>query len=96
MDVDNTLVYWSTFGFHRGFNKELIEFLRKADEAYDIEIILWSAGGAEHAKGVAKDAGIDDIVSLYLTKPAVAIDDIPFEAAFLIHMEPNEDFNKLI
>jgi phosphoglycolate phosphatase-like HAD superfamily hydrolase len=44
-------------------------------KARGFELFLWSARGAEHATRVAKDLGIDDLFSHFLTKPGYIVDD---------------------
>ena len=43
-------------------------------------IIVWSQTGAEWAETVARAVGIDDIATLYLTKPRYHLDDLPANA----------------
>lgn len=43
-------------------------------------IVLWSQTGAEYAEVVARKLGIDEFVTLYMTKPRYHIDDLPSSA----------------
>jgi hypothetical protein len=61
-----------------------------------VEIILWSAGGKKNCENIADDCGIKDIVSLYLTKPAIVVDDLNFEAPWALALKPDTDFSDLI
>ena len=40
-------------------------------------IFVWSAGGHAWAKAVSEALGLEDVVDHYLSKPFMAIDDLP-------------------
>ena len=86
VDVDGTLVIWPGpkagrvprrnhphCGELPAINHELVNKLIKQDE----RIIVWSRGGAKHAKDAAEFCGIMHLVIACLEKPRTVIDDSP-------------------
>lgn len=72
VDVDDTLVIWEGVGYRP--HKRHIEYLYRFYERNQ-PIIVWSAGGYEWAARIVKELGIEDIVSLVMSKPAWYMDD---------------------
>lgn len=87
-DIDNTLILWNLAGTMYIPNQPVIEALRFMHETDMVEIVLWSAAGVRHCKDIAKELGLEDIVSAYLTKPCVCIDDMKIDAQFTTHIYP--------
>ena len=74
VDVDDTLI--RSVGPRRIPNPHLLNrlpaLIRTATAAY-----LWSAGGADYAREVATELGIDHLFTGFLPKPTLYIDDQP-------------------
>lgn len=92
IDTDETLAVWdqdsyaedvpevtvNCYGVDASLQPHLanIKVIRKFHKL-GYGIIIWSATGAEWAEAVSKAVGIDDLVTLYLTKPRYHMDDRP-------------------
>lgn len=68
VDVDGTL-------HSHGIPCEATIGLCRDLKARGFELFLWSARGAEYAARVARDLGIEDLFSHFLTKPGYIVDD---------------------
>lgn len=53
--------------------------LVKDKHARGYTIIAWSAAGGKWAEAVCKAIGLDDYVTMYMSKPSAYIDDLPVE-----------------
>lgn len=91
VDVDDTLVCWNVSEFPaedhfkiRGPNglvtlvrhEKNINLVRKFWKL-GYTIVVWSGTGHKWAEKVARSVGLDDVVSLYMSKPMYYIDDKP-------------------
>jgi cation transport ATPase len=72
VDVDDTLVRW--VGTKRIPIPRIVERVR-ALHSQGATIYLWSAGGADYARSVARDLGIEECFAAFLPKPTLIIDD---------------------
>jgi len=72
VDVDDTLV--RSVGAKAIPIPATIIWVKSIDLSAN-NIYLWSRGGAEYAKSVAQSLGIDHLISAFLPKPDVLIDD---------------------
>jgi cation transport ATPase len=72
VDVDDTLVRW--VGTKRIPISRVIERVR-ALHAEGAEIYLWSTGGADYARSIASDLGIEQCFVGFLPKPSLIVDD---------------------
>src|SRR6266850_2157681 len=68
VDVDGTL-------HSHGVPREATIRLCRELKVRGFDLFLWSARGADYAARVAKDLGIEDLFSHFLTKPGYIIDD---------------------
>ena len=74
VDVDDTLVRYD--GAKRvpiPAVSARVKALRAAGET----LYLWSSGGADYARTVATELGLEDCFAAYLPKPDTYIDDLP-------------------
>ena len=72
VDVDDTLVRWA--GTKRIPIPRVIERVRTL-HAEGAVLYLWSTGGADYARSVAADLGIERCFAGFLPKPTLIIDD---------------------
>jgi predicted HAD superfamily phosphohydrolase YqeG len=72
VDVDDTLVRWA--GTKRIRIPRVIERIRSL-HAEGASLYLWSSGGADYARSVATDLGIETCFAGFLPKPTLIIDD---------------------
>lgn len=94
VDTDDTLVLWDASKYptltpvdvtfagvtsHLCIHQKNINLIRKLAKL-GYEIVIWSQTGYDWAQAVSKAIGIDDIVSLYMTKPRYHVDDLPSTA----------------
>lgn len=89
VDCDDTLVMWDLSKYPElerieldcygpvmlALNQKNINLVRKLSKL-GYEIIVWSQTGYDWAQAVGKATGLDDIVSLYMTKPRYYVDDL--------------------
>jgi len=88
VDVDDTLV--RTVGAKAIPIPATIMWIKSIDLSAN-KIYLWSRGGAEYAKSVAQSLRIDHLISAFLPKPDVLIDDqILSEWGHLRQYHPNQ------
>lgn len=97
IDIDDTLI--RSFGSKQIPITHSISHLKKLFNN-GFEIYLWSSGGEEYCKNVAKNLGIYEYIKSFLPKPNVYIDDQKFDEWKLCkHYYPGEvdkmtnDFN---
>ena len=74
VDVDDTLVRWA--GPKAIPCIRVIEHVRALKEGGAV-LTCWSTGGAEYARKVTSDLGIEDLFVRFLAKPQIMIDDQP-------------------
>lgn len=95
-DVDDTLIMWkgaeheTTIYFKDPYlgtclkvwpNQSNINLLKeKATRGYTV--IVWSAGGYQHAEAVIKTLGLASYVDFIMSKPTAYVDDKPVEHWF--------------
>jgi phosphoserine phosphatase len=72
VDVDDTLV--RSVGSKRIPIPAVVRYVRQLSDSGAV-LYCWSSGGAEYAKSVASDLGIDKCFTGYLPKPTVLLDD---------------------
>jgi hypothetical protein len=72
VDVDDTLVRW--VGTKRIPIPRIVERVR-ALHSEGAVIYLWSTGGADYARSVASDLGLQACFTGFLPKPTLIIDD---------------------
>jgi hypothetical protein len=72
VDVDDTLVRWA--GTKRIPIPRIVERVRSLHSEGAV-IYLWSTGGADYARSVAGDLGIEACFAGFLPKPTLIIDD---------------------
>ena len=53
--------------------------LMKEFKAVGWQLVVWSAGGADHAERVVKLLGMEDYVDLIVSKPEVYVDDLALD-----------------
>lgn len=90
-DVDQTLISWDPLygdqslllhcdGFQRYVSPIHIHVeLMKEFKAVGWQVVVWSAGGADHAERVIKLIKMEDYVDLIVSKPEVYVDDLKIE-----------------
>lgn len=68
VDVDGTL--------HNAgvVNEAAVAFVRRK-HAEGFALILWSAGGADHARSIAEQIGIVELFTAIISKPFYVLDD---------------------
>ena len=85
-DIDDTIIKWNLARTTYKPNHKVIDALKLMHSTGSIELVLWSGAGAQHCRDIAEEFGLSNIVSAYLSKPAVCIDDLTFERfTTLIH-----------
>jgi predicted HAD superfamily phosphohydrolase YqeG len=85
-DIDDTIIKWNLAHTSYKPNQQVIDALKLMYATGTIELVLWSGAGAQHCRDIAEEFGLTNMVSAYLTKPAVCIDDFKFERfTTLIH-----------
>jgi hypothetical protein len=72
IDIDDTMI--RSIGTKRIPITDTIKFIKNIDTKID-SIYLWSRGGAEYTKEIADSLGIAHLISGFLPKPDVMIDD---------------------
>ena len=84
VDVDGTLLIWPTVpgsprpGETPKVNAALVAALRRWKQANPSRVlVVWTMGGAEHARMAVKVAGIGDLCNFAMAKPVAFIDDAP-------------------
>ena len=87
VDVDDTLV--RSFGSKQIPMSATQDYVRKLKEA-GATLYCWSSGGADYARRVAIEAGLDDCFIAYLPKPEVLLDDVLMQHWELQQLHPNE------
>ena len=88
VDVDDTLV--RSAGARRIPVPSVIDAVKEM-AANGSLLFAWSSGGADYARQVATELGIEDIFSGFLPKPTMMIDDQnPSEWRYLTVSHPNE------
>ena len=83
-DIDGTLV---TDDNHPNIHVlALLKFLhdRKA------RIFLWSAGGDENCRRVAREYGIEWMIEAYLPKPVISVDDMRYDDYVFVKLHPGD------
>jgi predicted HAD superfamily phosphohydrolase YqeG len=53
-------------------------------------IYLWSAGGDEHCRDVAARYGIEAMISAYLPKPVISVDDLRYDDYVFLKLHPED------
>jgi FMN phosphatase YigB (HAD superfamily) len=87
VDVDDTLV--RTVGQKRIPMPAVISRVRELSKT-EVEMYLWSSGGADYARSAAIELGIEDCFVGFLPKPEIYLDDQPVhEWRFCKHILPN-------
>ena len=89
VDVDLTLINWPNdkpildppggmLAFGVTVNLGLVKALKEWREAaFERELVVWSAGGAAHARAAVALAGMGDFVDAVVPKPHAFVDDNP-------------------
>lgn len=91
VDVDDTLV--RTIGHKRIPMPSVIARIRELSRA-EVEMYLWSSGGAEYARSSAVELGIEDCFMGFLPKPDVYLDDqAVHEWRYCKHILPSNAHN---
>jgi hypothetical protein len=72
VDVDDTLVRYA--GSKRMPIPNVVAHVRRLNDASAV-LYCWSANGADYARTVAQDLGIESCFAAFLPKPNVMIDD---------------------
>lgn len=98
-DCDDTLVSWDSFPGEEGtvlFKTPAQSYYLKAKQgnidqlklhfSRGHRIVVWSAGGYEWAKCVVDTLGLQDYVSLVVSKPQWIYDDLPLAEVFPEHL----------
>ena len=94
-DVDETLIHWLGDGpTNREWDRLVLQDgdfkytvapigvhieLMKEFKAVGWQVVVWSAGGSDHAERVIKLIGMEDYVDLIVSKPEVYVDDLKIE-----------------
>jgi len=90
VDCDDTLVMWDRSKYpdlprvmvdlcgptELVVNQKNVNLVRKLSKL-GYSIVVWSQTGYDWAVTVGKAVGLDDCVSLYMTKPRYHVDDMP-------------------
>ena len=82
VDIDGTIV--TELGQPNQQVLSLMNYL--ADK--NIDIYLWSAGGEENCRKVAKKYNIEKMVVGYLPKPTISIDDMHYDDYVFLKIHP--------
>ena len=91
VDVDDTLV--RTVGHKRIPMPSVISRIRELSRT-EVEMYLWSSGGAEYARSSAVELGIENCFMGFLPKPDVYLDDqAVHEWRYCKHVLPNNAHN---
>jgi len=53
-------------------------------------IYLWSAGGEGNCRRVAAHCGIEALVSAYLPKPVISVDDMSYDDYVFLKLHPSD------
>lgn len=87
VDVDDTLV--RSFGTKRMVMGHMVRLVRELS-ADGVELYCWSSGGAEYAREVATDAGLESCFRAFLPKPHLLLDDVQLSGWRLLELHPTE------
>ena len=87
VDVDDTLV--RTAGSRRIPISATVERVREL-HALGAELYLWSRGGAEYARSVAVELGLEPCFKAFLPKPELLVDDAQVAAWQAVEVHPSE------
>jgi hypothetical protein len=74
VDVDDTLVRQA--GTKRIPMIAVVEHIRELHRA-GVTLFCWSAGGADYSRSTARELGIESLLTRFLPKPHVMLDDQP-------------------
>lgn len=103
-DVDDTLIMWGA-DIHDPTSKVLtlesgnivvrlhrphIQLVKDL-HAIGWNVVVWSAGGSDHAENVVKQIGLADYVHVIASKPESYIDDMPFEEQYIKRIYKSEN-----
>jgi hypothetical protein len=55
-----------------------------------LRIYLWSAGGEENCREAAAICGITDLISGYLPKPVISVDDMRYDDYVFLKLHPGD------
>lgn len=72
VDVDDTLI--------RTYSTKIIPIIATVEKIQELKsnghkLYCWSSGGAEYAKKITEELGIEQLFSAFLPKPNILIDD---------------------
>lgn len=94
VDCDDTLIMWQTSEYPElllvdipygpyeptvGINQKNVNLVKKLAKL-GYTIICWSQSGFDWAQAVSRAVGLQEYVSLYLTKPRYYVDDLKSDA----------------
>jgi len=82
VDIDGTIV--TEYGEP---NQQVLSLMNYLAEK-NIDIYLWSAGGEENCRKVAKKYNIEKMVVGYLPKPTISIDDMHYDDYVFLKIHP--------
>jgi len=82
VDIDGTIV--TEYGEP---NQQVLSLMNYLAEK-NIDIFLWSAGGEENCRKVAKKYNIEKMVVGYLPKPTISIDDMHYDDYVFLKIHP--------
>ncbi|MGH1365608.1 MAG: hydrolase [Calditrichia bacterium] len=89
IDVDDTIV--RSTGKRNFPRPDVIAKLKELAVVSEVDLFLWSSGGADYARSVAEELGITSLFKEFLPKPTIAIDDVPIQDwRYLRQLHPNE------
>jgi hypothetical protein len=81
-DIDGTLV---TDDNHPNVHVlALLKFLHDRK----VRIFLWSAGGDENCRRVAREYGIESMIEACLPKPVISVDDMRYDDYVFVKLHP--------
>jgi hypothetical protein len=88
VDIDDTLIFWKP-NFTWTYNGPLIDLLEKLKDKYGdkLFIMLWSKGGAKHAKDKASQIGYTKY-DIAICKPFFTFDDLENPLEGSLNFEP--------
>ena len=58
--------------------------------ARECRIYLWSAGGEDNCRRVAARYGIEAMISAYLPKPVISVDDMRYDDYVFLKLHPRD------
>jgi hypothetical protein len=83
-DIDGTLVTDDNQP-----NLQVLALLKFLHEQ-GVRIFLWSAGGDENCRRVARRYGLDSMIEACLPKPVISVDDMGYDDYVFVKLHPSD------